>query len=687
MEVILNRSPLKQAYILWLVILPHPISAQWLSTGGPNGGKVISLAANSTTLFASADFGGAYISTDYGESWRTANTGFPMDSRINQIVVGKNAVYAATTNGLFISKNDGNSWSVMDIGLPQNTSIYRIAIKGDTIFAGGQQGSAYSTDNGVTWINGSESFADLIVIFALSGGHIVGGCFELPVMPYSKDGGVTWLQSETGKGIVNDMAVHQGIVYAATQRGIWISNNHGESWASASTGLSDTTVGAILSVGERLYAGTASGVFVSSDGAATWSAAENTGLSETNILSITTCDNRLFAGTNKGVFRSSDGGNTWTSANNGIANSETIALAKSGDALLAGTFEGVHRSLDNGLTWQAQKDTEALGEFHVECFTVNETSVFAGTKLGGVFRSKDHGATWTAVNEGLSDTDISVLAAAGETIFAGGRHTGMYRSDDNGDSWISINTGLPDSLPLTLAVSNGNVYTGFFDDGLFISTDDGDSWNETGIHADLSIAVSGNKVFVGCWGVYSFSADKGETWTTYDGTTYNTVMFDASGEHIIAGAFTGGVFRSSDNGQSWYEVSDGLFDGNITSFTLIENTLFAGSYYSGVLQRPITEITPIRRPPDNFGSPQPQICFIENSALGLTARYTMQTLYPVELNVYSTTGRLITSYKPGLQAAGDYRIRISSNMPPVGMYTYQFQAGPYEERKLFAITE
>src|SRR5687768_1809317 len=63
-------------------------------------------------------------------------------------------------------------------------------------------------------------------------------------------------------------------------------------------------------------------------------------------------------------------------------------------------------------------------------------TVYAGT-YGGVFRSEDHGATWTAANFGLAGALISQLevdpTSPGTLWVATNR--GLQRSQDRGHSW------------------------------------------------------------------------------------------------------------------------------------------------------------------------------------------------------------------------------------------------------------
>src|SRR5450759_3571560 len=55
----------------------------------------------------------------------------------------------------------------------------------------------------------------------------------------------------------------------------------------------------------------------------------------------------------------------------------------------------------------------------VRCFLVNGANLFAGTYGGGVFLSTNNGTSWTAVNSGLTNTNIRCLAVSASNLFAG----------------------------------------------------------------------------------------------------------------------------------------------------------------------------------------------------------------------------------------------------------------------------
>ena len=92
--------------------------------------------------------------------------------------------------------------------------------------------------------------------------------------------------------------------------------------------------------GSKLFAGTNSGVFLSTNNGADWLQINN-GLTETYIGSLIASGTDLFAGTSGGVFVSTNNGTNWTQVNDGLENSSVHSLAVSNTDLFAGISGGV----------------------------------------------------------------------------------------------------------------------------------------------------------------------------------------------------------------------------------------------------------------------------------------------------------------------------------------------------------
>ena len=136
--------------------------------------------------------------------------------------------------------------------------------------------------------------------------------------------------------------------------------------------------------------------------------------------------NHIFAGTYSGVFLSTDNGSNWTTVNNGLTNQYVLSLAVSGTNIFAGTDGGgVFLSTDNGSNWSAVNN--GLTSQDVWSLAVSGTNIFAGTYNGGVFLSTDNGSNWSAVNNGLTSQDIWSFAVSGNNIFAGTNGSSVWK--------------------------------------------------------------------------------------------------------------------------------------------------------------------------------------------------------------------------------------------------------------------
>ena len=135
----------------------------------------------------------------------------------------------------------------------------------------------------------------------------------------------------------------------------------------------------------------------------------NTGGPSAFVRSITACPN-VHGGTNlfasgAGVFLSTDGGATWSTANNGLTDTDVRAFCTIGQNIFAGTFSGhIFRSSDNGSNWMPVNS--GLTTTSITTLVSYGSNLFAGeSSPGGVFYSSNQGSTWTQVNIGLAYTN------------------------------------------------------------------------------------------------------------------------------------------------------------------------------------------------------------------------------------------------------------------------------------------
>ncbi len=207
---------------------------------------------------------------------------------------------------------------------------------------------------------------------------------------------------------------------------------------------------------------------------------------------------------------------------------------------------------------------------YINCFTVSGTNLFAGTS-GGVFLSTNNGTSWTAVNNGLTNTDVRALAVSGTNLFAG-TSGGVFLSTNNGTSWTAVNTGLTNTHVRSLAVSGTNLFAGTWGGGVWrrpltemitgaiVFTET--ATNVTSTSATLNGTVNPNGLATTAyfeWGTSSTLA------------TFSTTPFQSIGSGTSVVSVTANLSGLSVNTTYYYRVvgqnSAGTQRGSIVSFT------------------------------------------------------------------------------------------------------------------------
>ncbi|MFC2113422.1 T9SS type A sorting domain-containing protein, partial [Bacteroidota bacterium] len=285
--------------------------------------------------------------------------------------------------------------------------------------------------------------------------------------------------------------------------------------------------------------------------------------------------------------RSIDHGINWSPANAGQDSFGVSCILIKDSSLFAGTGGGgVYRSTDYGASWAPANN--GMTSNTVNSLAVFDTAIFAGTWWGeGLYRSTDEGMTWEPVKSNVLSPDVNTLAVLDTNLFAG-THGGVYLSSDRSENWTLLDNG-PLHITNCLHVSDSDIFAGTFD-GIYVSSDTGDSWSRvsTGL-ITTSIDVITRKdtfLFAGTEnsGLYR-SDDEGATWVKTNLQSYNSPISSlvTSGTYIFAGSSHVGVQRSSNNGDTWISVNLGLpAAGWIRALAVSGSNLFAGTDSSGV---------------------------------------------------------------------------------------------------------
>lgn len=311
-----------------------------------------------------------------------------------------------------------------------------------------------------------------------------------------------------------------------------------------------------------------------------------------------------------GLFRSTDGGSTWSAANPGTSGAVTAVKfdPNSPQRVFASVVgQGVFRSEDSGATWNAFSTglTGATTGTDLELAVQNVggvTTLFAGVSTGGtlngVFSASNltGGGNWSAlagalpgINPGSGFAEKFQLVAdptnAGVVYLDGEGGTGVFRYNPGGSSWVQIDGGGaqgtgPHADSRDMVFLNNSTLLEGDDGGIFV------------LRNPITAATS--------------------NWSSFNGNLrtleFGSVAYDSVNNIVIGGAQDNSVGQqSAANSQTWTTILSG--DGNteaVDSTSLggdvfrysLNNNLQGSGFLSGGLQRfrfsnADVEVTPV----------------------------------------------------------------------------------------------
>ncbi|HYF52167.1 MAG TPA: hypothetical protein VEJ63_22360 [Planctomycetota bacterium] len=281
--------------------------------------------------------------------------------------------------------------------------------------------------------------------------------------------------------------------------------------------------------------------------------------------------------TDMGLFQSYDGGKSWQVSTTGVPDhlkntTYWIECDPEVKGLMWGAFSYNH-DLPRNKMWRG-RDTD--------------------TYEGGVCVSMDGCLTWSVSSEGMPQTACTHILLDPTSpkdkrvLYACGFGKGVYKSSNNGKTWERKNKGIEESSPkawrivrdkdgtlylIIAARTNKQAIPGPGDGCVYVSKDNAESWTRLpmpkGQNFPTGLAVDPKdpkRLYLTTWGAFSMEGDTGGVFLSTDGGQswshifklgphcYDVTIDPKDPKTLYVCGFNSGAWRSTDAGATWSRI-------------------------------------------------------------------------------------------------------------------------------------
>lgn len=537
------------------------------------------------TWYMAAASGGVWKTVNGGTTWtplfdKEASFSIgcvtidPLDSKTVWVGTGENNSQRSVAygDGVYRSLDGGKHWENMGLKAsehiakilvdPRNSQVVFVASQGPLWKEGGDRGLYKSVDGGQTW---------------------------KAVLTVDVHTGVTDVVLDPRNPDVMYAATYQrrrhvwGMVNGGPGGGIHKSTDGGQTWTRLKEGLPKEDMGRIglaIPGGEpdTVYAtieaaNKAGGFFRSTDGGQTWERRNEQVPVSAQYYQEIICDpkdpKRVYS-LDTWMQVTEDGGKTWRRVGETSKHVDNHALwidPANTDHLISGCDGGVYESRDRGATWEFKANLPIIQYYRVAVDNARPFyTVYGGTQdnfsLGGPSRTRNlHGSTasdWF-VTQGGDGFYSQVDPDDPNTVYSESQYGGLARFDRRTGERVDLQPQPAPGeepyrwnwdAPMMLSPHNGKrLY--FAAQKLFRSDDRGDSW--TAVSPDLTRKIDRSRLKI-MDKVWSVDAVARNTSTSFFG---NIVAFNESPKAeglLYVGTDDGLVQTSEDGGRAWRKL-------------------------------------------------------------------------------------------------------------------------------------
>lgn len=566
---------------------------------------------------------GVMRSTDGGSTWELWNTGMGerVVARLIQHPTNDQILYAATNTGIYKTTNGGASWVLKKAG-NTNDLVFK-PNNPNTLFAIGGGSFFRSTDGGDNWsniTNGYTSSARAVVavtpanpeyVYVLQSKSDNG----FKALMRSTDGGTSFTTRSTSPNILDwscdgsgsgGQAWYDLEIAADPQNAdliftggvnVWKSNNGGQSWEITGHWYGGCNVTAVHA--------------------------------DQHVFEYNPLNNKLYIGNDGGVYSTSNQGQNWTIHTNGLVITQIYKIGQDrfdSTHVIFGAQDNGSTTMING-TWFDTRGGDGM-EAAVDPQMSNYT--YATLYYGDIARFNNNGSGFTVAANGsfgidedgdwvtpfiLHETDPTIMFVGYKNIWRGTNLRGY-------PTWTKISNNIGGTNNNNLKVleqspANVDVLYAGRSDQRFFRTDNANQSNPSWLDLTNSLPAGGtvadieahpfdeNIVYISIDGKIFKSTDKGTTWENISGSlpdvNFSSIAFYTGGLEALYISSDIGVFYRDASMTDWVNFSQGLpVDASVNEIEIAydqtnpeNDRLRAGTYGRGLWSSPMYRTVPV----------------------------------------------------------------------------------------------
>lgn len=488
---------------------------------------------------------GVFRSEDGGNSFQELNNGLPAQfsgkamlaastSNPEVIYASVHAFFINSTNfttplGLYKTENGGDTWLKVNdrnVAAHQGWYSHDIAVKPDD-----ENSIIYAGFEGFKSVNGGLTLFQKTFRLNRTMGQVpIGG----------PEGLSSYVHADIHRIYYHPTDFNT--VFMATDGGIFVSNDNGETWEGRNgsyvttqfyANFSNSSTDSLLAIGglqdnhSAVYRGDPAWYkILGGDGFSTaiHPVDDNIMYGSSQFLNVSRSMDKGFTFSN--IFGSSNYGNE------SVAFSGPFEIAPSAPNILYAGAQRLYKTINGGSFWLTTSPNSVDGDNVILKIAVGPEdpdllyvstapSPFFGTQPPHILKSTDSGQSWTMM-QGLPNrifTDIAIHPTDPDVVYvslSGFNTAHVYKTEDGGINWQPIDNNLPDVPANTILIDPEMpeiLYLGN-DLGVYVSTDGGIQWESYSSELpdalmvmDLTISPSNRKLRVASHGNGVLQAD------------------------------------------------------------------------------------------------------------------------------------------------------------------------------------